>query len=142
MRLLIFLMATFSFPSLVHAKCEKTDIVGAVEHVDTGTTVPVMITPISEINSFPLQKGNLILSQSEIVTDATSRVRIVFVDGTYLNVGPNSRVLIDEYVFKCNPSQKPTNAFKGFLRAVQGQISKDVTQDEPNRQSTTTGLRG
>lgn len=126
MRLLIFMMATFAFPSITHAKCQDTDIVGAVANVEIGTTAPVMITPISEISTYELFQGFKILANSEIVTDAASRVHILFVDGTSLKIGPNSRIKIDSYVYSCDPARVTEQTIRGFLRLITGPMNSDA----------------
>lgn len=140
MRLMIFMTITFLFPTVVRAACQDTDIVGAVDYVETGTTTPVMITPISEISTYEITKGFKILANSEIVTDASSRVRIVFVDGTSVMIEANSRIKIDKFIFSCDSSRITEQTMKGFLRAISGQLK---SQQPPTlRGFSSAGIRG
>lgn len=141
MRLVIFLIATFSFPSIAKAECQNNDIVGAVIDVETGTTVPVMITPLSEISTYELFRGFKILANSEIVTDSTSRVSLIFLDGTSLKIGPNARVKIDKYVYACDPSKVTEQTLKGFLRLISGTVNP-VRQVPLGGFSGISGTRG
>lgn len=140
MRLLIFLAAAI-FSNSANAKCNDTEVIGVVAHVETGTTVPVMITPISEISTYNLTEGFMILANSEIVTDATSKVNLVFLDGTTLNVGPNNRIKIDESLFSCDAKNITAQTAKGFLRLLSGKLNKK--QDSaPLKGFASAGIRG
>ena len=141
MRVLILFMATI-LSNLTYAKCNDTDVIGVVADVEIGTTGPVMITPISEISTYNLTQGFMILANSEIVTDATSRVHVVFVDGTSLNVGPNNRIKIDENLFACNSQNLTTQAAKGFLRVITSKLSKKASPAPLQGFSSAIGIRG
>ena len=58
----------------------------------------------------------------EIVTDAGGQAQIRFVDDSRFIVGPNSRVLIDEFVFNPNgtASAVALNGLKGTFRFISG----------------------
>jgi hypothetical protein len=77
-----------------------------------------------------------------IVTDPNGQAQIQFVDDTRFVVGPNSRVLIDEFVF--NPDGTATdvalNTLKGTFRFISGKSPHDAY--ELRTPTMTIGVRG
>jgi hypothetical protein len=77
-----------------------------------------------------------------IVTDPGGQAQIQFVDDTRFVVGPNSRVVIDEFVF--NPDGTATdvalNTFKGTFRFISGKSPHDAY--EIRTPTMTIGVRG
>jgi hypothetical protein len=90
-----------------------------------------------------LQGGLDIFSRESVVTTATGQAQMLFLDESALTVGPNSEVVLDEFVY--DPAQKSgkiaLSATKGVFRLVGGQISKTnpVTLKTP---TATIGVRG
>ena len=90
-----------------------------------------------------LQVGLDIFSRESVVTTATGQAQMLFLDESALTVGPNSEVVLDEFVY--DPAQKTgkiaLSATKGVFRLVGGQISKTnpVTLKTP---TATIGVRG
>ncbi len=74
----------------------------------------------------PLRSGAAILSDDIVETGNGGKVLIVFADGTTLSLGPNSEVLIDEFVY--NPAGGANNAAlkvtAGAMRLVAGAIER------------------
>lgn len=90
-----------------------------------------------------LQVGVDMFQNERVETGPEGRAQLLFVDGTALTVGPNSDVVLDEYVF--DPSAGTGNialsATRGVFRVVGGKISKGspVTIRTP---TVTIGVRG
>ena len=90
-----------------------------------------------------LQVGLDIFTRESVVTTATGQAQMLFLDESALTVGPNSEVVLDEFVY--DPAQKTgkiaLSATKGVFRLVGGQISKTnpVTLKTP---TATIGVRG
>lgn len=90
-----------------------------------------------------LQIGIDVHANDRVTTNANGKVQLVFVDGTALTVGPNSDVVLDEFVY--NPETKDGtlsfSATKGLFRLVGGKLSKKkpVTLKFP---TATMGIRG
>ncbi len=78
-----------------------------------------------------------------IITEATGQAQMLFLDESALTIGPNSEVVLDEYVY--DPEQKTgrlvLNATKGVFRLVGGRISKK-TPVVLNTPTATIGIRG
>ncbi len=90
-----------------------------------------------------LRVGVDVFSNERILTGASDRAHLVFVDGSGLTVGANSEVIIDRFVFDPNSSvgDLSVNVAKGAFRFVGGAVSKkrDVLIRTP---TATVGIRG
>jgi trimeric autotransporter adhesin len=90
-----------------------------------------------------LQVGIDVLRNERIATGPAGRAQMLFRDGSALTVGPDSEVVLDEYVYDpaSGAGRMAASLSKGVLRYVGGQISKrePVTLKTP---SATIGIRG
>lgn len=90
-----------------------------------------------------LKVGGNVVHRETIDTSGTGAVQLVFVDRTTLNIGPNSHVVIDEFVFDptANTGRMAATLTRGALRFVGGQTSHTggATIRTP---ATTLGVRG
>ncbi len=90
-----------------------------------------------------LQIGAQVVHNEQIQTTASGTVQILFLDKTTLNVGPNSQLVIDSFVY--NPAagtgQMVASLTKGALRFVGGELSHQgaATLKTP---VATMGIRG
>ena len=90
-----------------------------------------------------LNVGGNVVYREKITTTANGSVQLIFVDRTTLNVGPNSQLVIDEFVYdpKSNTGRMAATLTKGVMRFGGGQTSHTggATIKTP---STTLGVRG
>jgi FecR protein len=90
-----------------------------------------------------LQIGARVVHNEQIQTTGTGTVQILFIDKTTLNVGPNSRLVIDRFVYDpaTGTGQMVTTLTKGALRFVGGELSHQgaATLRTP---VATIGIRG
>ena len=90
-----------------------------------------------------LHVGGNVVHRERITTTAKGSVQLVFVDRTTLNVGPNSQLVIDEFVYdpNANTGRMAATLTKGVMRFVGGQTSHTggATIKTP---ATTLGVRG
>ncbi len=136
MRIILSLVITLIFPNIANGEeseagaCVPTlaTAVGIVTTVISGDEKPVMVTPISLINVYPLETGAPVLWNSKIVTDARSTVHITLLDQSTLTVGPSSEILLDGFVFDPCKKIDVKNTLKGFARVVSG---NKVIQNKP-----------
>ena len=72
----------------------NADTVGTAGAVNTATsgTAPGAPTRVIEI-------GTQVVANEKIQTTATGSVQVLFIDKTTLNVGPNSTLVIDRFVY-------------------------------------------
>ena len=86
--------------------------------------------------------GNVVFKQ-RVNTSANGSVQLIFVDKTTLNIGPNSQLVIDEFVYdpKTETGRMVATLSKGVMRFVGGQASHTggATINTP---ATTLGVRG
>ena len=90
-----------------------------------------------------LRIGEDVMANERVTTDAAGRTQLLFMDGSALTLGPDSDVVIDEFVY--DPATKTGklafSATKGVFRLIGGKISK---QDEVllRTPTATIGIRG
>src|SRR5690349_14657011 len=72
-----------------------------------------------------LTLGAEIIHKERVHTDTGGSLQLLFIDRTTMNIGPNSDVVIDEYVFdpNTNTGRMSVSLGKGLMRFVGGQIS-------------------
>ena len=96
------------------ARADTVGTAGAVNTTSSGTP-PGAPTRVIEI-------GTQVVENEKIQTTATGSVQVLFIDKTTLNVGPNSSLVIDRFVY--NPAttngELALSLGKGVLRVVGG----------------------
>ncbi len=114
-RLLTLLLSTAA--PLTQAASQSIGRVGAVNPDTTGTPPGG--------SSRTLIVGADIVVKETVRTSAAGSSHILFPDQSTLNIGPNSELVIDEFVYDPNVKigRMSATAFKGVLRYVGGQIS-------------------
>ncbi|MBN9086200.1 MAG: FecR domain-containing protein [Reyranella sp.] len=132
-RLLTLLLSTAA--PLTQAAAQSFAKVGAVNPDTTGTP------PGGSART--LVVGTDVVVRETIRTSASGSSHILFPDQSTVNIGPNSELVLDEYVYDPNAKSGRMRAsvFKGVLRYVGGQIShnSEVTVTTP---SAILGIRG
>ena len=90
-----------------------------------------------------LRIGVDVQANEAVTTQANDRAHLLFLDGTSLTVGPNSRVTIDRYVYDPNAQsgELALTATTGVFRLVGGKISKKTPIVVTTPQGT-IGVRG
>jgi trimeric autotransporter adhesin len=88
--------------------------------------------------------ANDMFFRETVATDARGQTQILFLDQSALTVGPNSEMVIDEFVY--DPAQGAgrlaVSATKGVARFVGGALSKAAGQVRFQTPTATIGLRG
>ncbi len=96
------------------ARANTVGTAGAVNTTSSGTS-PGGATRVIEI-------GTQVVENEKITTTATGSVQVLFIDKTTLNVGPNSTLVIDRFVY--NPAttkgELALSLGKGVMRVVGG----------------------
>ena len=96
------------------ARADTVGTAGAVNTTSSGTP-PGAPTRVIEI-------GAQVVANEKIQTTATGSVQVLFIDKTTLNVGPNSTLVIDRFVY--NPAttkgELALSLGKGVMRVVGG----------------------
>ncbi len=113
--------------------------------VDIGTAAAVIpdAQGTLEGTARALKTGSRIHASERITSGAAGRLQLLFRDGTSLNVGSGSDLVLDRYVYdpERGTGEMATSMSKGVLRFVGGRISKrkKVTVETP---VGTVGIRG
>ena len=134
-RLLTVLLSTVA--SISHADAQQQNVgkVGAANPASTGTPPGGA--------SRTLVIGTEVLHKERIQTSSAGSTQVVFPDSSTLNVGRDSNIVIDEYVYNPNAGTGSMVASigKGVMRFVGGQIShtQGATFKTP---VATLGVRG
>lgn len=90
-----------------------------------------------------IRVGDNVYRNERISTDERGQVQVLFVDKTSLTIGPNSDLVIDEFIYNPdkNTADMAITLTKGVLRFVGGQSSKGESVDIKTPQAT-IGIRG
>jgi FecR protein len=108
------------------ASTALTALPAAAQQVGTATAVnPTSQGTMPGASLVALTVGARIVHKERIQTTPTGTVQLLFLDKSTLSIGPNSNILIDEYVFdpKSNTGHMVTTLAEGALRLVGGLLS-------------------
>ncbi len=96
-----------------------------------------------EGSTLPLALSDEIWLKDEIITDATGKVQILFDDDTSISLGPNSRVLVEDFVDDGAKSSFSVNLMDGVARAITGRLVKQNPEGFLiSAPAATVGIRG
>lgn len=100
------------------AATERIGVAAAVNPATTGTP-PGSADRVIVV-------GDKMRQNERIVTSDEGRTQLLFLDGSALTIGPNSNVVLDEFVYDPNTKagKLAFSATKGLFRLVGGKISK------------------
>ena len=133
--LALSILGVFAVPGAVSAQNLEIGVAAAVNPEATGTP------PARE--SRVLNVGLNVFNNEVITTSGKGQAQMLFADQSALTIGPNSEVVLDEFVY--DPDTKTgkiaLSATRGLFRLVGGRISKTtpVTLKTP---TATIGIRG
>ncbi|GAB2181245.1 hypothetical protein DLREEDagrD3_14680 [Denitratisoma sp. agr-D3] len=93
----------------------------------------------------PLALGDKVYPQDKLLTGKNSQVAVTLRDDTLISGGPDSQLLINEFVF--NPSTQKGSVVVAVLRGVSAFVSGLVAKSSPDAMRVTTptatlGIRG
>ena len=91
-----------------------------------------------------LGMGSDVVFNERIATEATGQADILFVDRSALTVGPNSDLVIDEFVYspETGTGKLAATATKGVFRFVGGALSKNPDSVSIKTPAAIVGVRG
>jgi hypothetical protein len=97
----------------------------------------------SKANGRTLEIGASVIHKERIQTSAGGSLQLLFIDRTSMSIGPNSDLVIDDYVFDPNKSvgKMTVSLAKGVMRFVGGQITHTGSASV-NTPPATIGIRG
>jgi hypothetical protein len=90
-----------------------------------------------------LRVGTDIQANETVTTTANDRAHLVFLDGTTVTIGPNSRLTIDKFVYDptTEKGELSMNVSTGVFRVIGGRISK-TSEVKVATPSASLGIRG
>lgn len=101
-----------------------------------------------------LAKGDAVLASDAVITGAASRAQLTMVDGARIAIRPDSRIVIDEYIYAAATATPGTavssssdssviSLVKGGFRSITGAIGKDTPDNYEVRTAVgVLGIRG
>jgi trimeric autotransporter adhesin len=91
-----------------------------------------------------LGAGNDVVYNERIATEATGQAEILFLDRSSLTIGPNSELVIDEFVYspETGTGKLAASATKGVFRFVGGALSKNPDSVTIKTPAAIVGIRG
>lgn len=125
-----------------------TAVAGLIALAPNGTVAQTVgttgaVNPQAQGGNRVLQVGSNIIFRERIVTSTNGSTQIIFVDKTTLSVGPNSNILIDEFVYNPNvgTGRMTVTLTQGAMRIVGGNAThtEGATIKTP---LATIGVRG
>lgn len=117
------------------AIAQEVGTAGAVNPATTGTP-PARATRVLEL-------GSRVVFRERVNTTAGGNAQLIFLDKTTMSIGPNSQVVIDEFVYDPNAGtgRLTASVAKGVLRYVGGNISHSGGA-QIRTPAATLGIRG
>lgn len=119
-----------------------TAAVVAAEQIGVAVTVRNEVTGKIQAETVRIGSGSDVFGKEIVKTSADSTAHVVLKDNTNLNVGPNSSVTLDNFVFNGDSDYKKASfgLAKGALRFASGQSDKRAY--EVRTPLATIGVRG
>lgn len=99
-------------------------------------------TASGEVGDRELVEGTTVYLGDTVATDGQGEAQLMFTDGTRMVVGPNSSMVLDEYVFRSGAAENKfaVRALGGAFRFFTGESPSDAY--EIHTPSGTMGVRG
>ena len=123
-----FVIAALAFAPFVASAAVKVGVTGAVD--------PQTFSIPPDSDQHVLNAGEDVAFKEEIDTKEEGRAEILFLDRSSLSIGPDARVVIDDFVYspQNNTGSLAIRAVEGIFRYVGGALSKNenaVTIETP-----------
>ena len=118
---------------------EAESFVGIVKTVEGGTTIVRNGAAQAAVKGMQVQRGD------KVKTDPLGAIGLVFSDDTLLSMGPNTEVVLDDYLFE--PVKKKLSFIASILRGTVCFLSGQITKLSPESvrlvmPNATIGVRG
>lgn len=115
---------------------------GAAEGVGEALAVIDQASAEGTVGLRTLAAGTKVFLGDRVKTDSIGEAQLLFDDGTRMVVGPNSDMVLDEFVFRAGVTENQfvVRAFNGAFRFITGNAEKDAYLIQTP--SATIGVRG
>jgi hypothetical protein len=114
----------------------------AAEEIGVASTVASNVTGTVGANTGAVTAGDPLYVNEAIVSDGNGSAQFLFIDETVFNIGPNSSVVLDEFVYNASQGTGSVllNVSQGAFRFITGSATPEsYTIRTP---TATIGLRG
>lgn len=117
----------------------EPDHIGIIKSLAGDAVIVRSVTTITAVENMKLLKGD------HIATGNTGKVGMIFEDDTVMSIGPNSRIVIEDFAFQ--PSEKKLSFIAKILQGTVSYVSGQIAKLAPNRvrietPHATVGTRG
>ncbi len=114
----------------------------AQQRIGAAVAVQNDVTAFRAGTSVRLSPGGSVFRSEAVATGAASSARLTFLDDTNLSVGPSSRVVLDEFVYKGGSKAETVtiNLARGAFRFATGSSDKNAYKIQTS--TATIGVRG
>lgn len=131
----VSLVSVFNLPCMA----ADPDHVGIVKSLAGDVAILRSDTPIKATANMRLLKGD------HIRTGRDGKVGMIFEDDTVISIGPNSRIVIENFLFQ--PNEKKLSFIARILQGTVSYLSGQIAKLAPNlvrieTPNATVGLRG
>jgi hypothetical protein len=119
-----------------------TPVAFAGDRIGVAATVRNRVSGRVQAQTMPLNSGENVYDRELVKTEADSAAKIVLKDSANINVGPNSAVSLDNFVYagEQDLSKASVNMAKGAFRFTTG--SSDKKAYNVKTPTATIGVRG
>ncbi|MBI5597219.1 MAG: FecR domain-containing protein [Elusimicrobia bacterium] len=102
------------------------------------------VTATTEAKPRALRSGDTVFHKDAVATDAKGRMQAMLLDETVFTVGPNSKVVLDEFVYDpfTDAGKVRAEVLKGVFRLVTGKTARRNPDIKVKTPSGTIGIRG
>ena len=137
--LMIFFAAFLALYGVLPCMAANTDHVGIVKSLAGDVMILRNDAPIKAEGNMKLFKGD------QIRTGANGKVGMIFEDDTIISIGPNSRIVIEDFLFQ--PNEKRLSFFARIIQGTASYLSGQIAKLAPNlvrieTPQATVGVRG
>ncbi|MDT8342810.1 MAG: FecR domain-containing protein [Thermohalobaculum sp.] len=117
-------------------------VAGAAEQIGEAKAVIDSATAEGNVGERALVSGAEVFFGERVKTDSVGEAQLLFKDGTRMVIGPNSNLVLDQYVFRSGAAdnQFVVRAFSGAFRFITGSGPKDAYLI--HTPAATIGVRG
>lgn len=112
----------------------RTDVASPVSGQEIGSVIDLKgnVRAEKDKETRDLKKDSVVYADEKIITSADSNVEILFLDNTILSQGPDSVLVLDQYVFRPGDADNSGLSFK-FMQGAFRHVTGKIAEQNPKR---------
>lgn len=135
----VTLLCLVLLPAWHPGRAAAETFVGIVKSIEGGAVIK------RDTETIKATKGMHVIKGDTVATDANGAIGLVFSDDTLISMGPNTELVIDDYLFQ--PSDKKLSFVARIIRGTVAFLSGQIAKLSPERvqlvmPAATVGVRG